>query len=133
MVIYGYGVPGGALTLKRPPSALGPRRPPGVKSDPTMKMVITNANRLEIVLGRPLLLGIHAKESIVVFYRTLSPQKCKKTKYRKTRNRRSPRAKCDPREEKSKFSKKRLSSTAKNHYADLEDTVVTKSRRLASL
>jgi hypothetical protein len=51
--------------------------PPGVKSDPTMKMVITNANRLEIVLERPLLLGIHAKETIVVFYSTLSPQNVK--------------------------------------------------------
>jgi hypothetical protein len=42
-----------------------------------MKMVITNANRLEIVLGRTFLLGIHAKEAIVVFYSTLSPQKLK--------------------------------------------------------
>jgi hypothetical protein len=32
------------LTLKRPPLALGCRRPPGVKCDPTMKMVITNAD-----------------------------------------------------------------------------------------
>jgi hypothetical protein len=60
-----------------PPSALGLRKPPGVKSDPTMKMVITNANRLEIVLGRPLLLEIHAKETTVVFYSTFSPQNAK--------------------------------------------------------
>ena len=31
------------LTLKRPPQVSGRRRPPGVKCDPTMKMVITNA------------------------------------------------------------------------------------------
>ena len=31
------------LSLKRPPQVLGHRRPPGVKCDPTMKMVITNA------------------------------------------------------------------------------------------
>jgi hypothetical protein len=55
-----------------------------------MKMVITNANRIETVFGRPFLLGIHAKETIVVFYSTLSPQKCKKTKYRKTRRGRPP-------------------------------------------
>jgi hypothetical protein len=42
-----------------------------------MKMVITNANRPEIVFGRPFLLGIQAKEAIVVFYSTSSPQKCK--------------------------------------------------------
>jgi hypothetical protein len=70
-----------------------------------MKMVITNANRLEIVLGRPILWGIQAKETILVFYSTLSPQKFKKTKYRKTRRGRPPGVKCDPREGKSKFSK----------------------------
>ena len=31
------------FTLKRPPYILGRRRPPGVKCDPTMKVVITNA------------------------------------------------------------------------------------------
>jgi hypothetical protein len=31
-----------------------------------MKMVITNANCLEIVPGRPFLSGIHAKETLVV-------------------------------------------------------------------
>jgi hypothetical protein len=38
-----------------------------------MKMVKTNAYSLEIVLGRPLLSGIQAKEAVVVFYSTLSP------------------------------------------------------------
>jgi hypothetical protein len=66
-----------------------------------MKIVITNANRLEIVLWRPFLSGIQAKEAIVVFYRKLSP-----SKYRKTRRGRPPGVKCDPREGKSKFSKK---------------------------
>jgi hypothetical protein len=55
-----------------------------------MKLVITNANRLENVLGRPFLSGIQAKEAIVVFYSTLSPQKCRKTKDRKTRRGRPP-------------------------------------------
>jgi hypothetical protein len=63
-----------------------------------MKIVITNANRLEIVLGRPFLSGIQAKEAIFVFYSTLSPQKMQKTKYRKTRSGRPPGVKCDHRE-----------------------------------
>jgi len=45
-----------------------------------------------------------------------------KTKYRKTTRARPPGVKSDPREEKSKFWKKRLSPTAQNHYADPEDT-----------
>ena len=45
-----------------------------------------------------------------------------KTKYRKTKRARPPGAKSDPREGKSQFSEKRLSPTAQNHYADLQDT-----------
>jgi len=45
-----------------------------------------------------------------------------KTKYRKTSCARPPGVKSDPREGKSNFYKKRLSPTAQNHYADLEDT-----------
>ena len=45
-----------------------------------------------------------------------------KTKYRKTKRARPPGVKCDPREGKQKFQKKRLSPTAQNHYANLEDT-----------
>jgi len=45
-----------------------------------------------------------------------------KTKYRKTKHARPPGVKSDPREGKSKFLEKRLSPTAQNHYADLEDT-----------
>ena len=35
-------------------------------------------NRLEIVQGRPFLFRILAKDTVVVFYSTLSPQKCTK-------------------------------------------------------
>jgi len=45
-----------------------------------------------------------------------------KTKYRKTSRARPPGAKSDPREGKFKILEKRLSPTAQNHYADLEDT-----------
>jgi len=45
-----------------------------------------------------------------------------KTKYRKTTRARLPGVKSDPREGKIKFLEKRLSPTAQNHYADLEDT-----------
>jgi len=44
-----------------------------------------------------------------------------KTKYGKTTRARPPGVKSDPRREKSKFLEKRLSPTAQNHYADLED------------
>ena len=44
-----------------------------------------------------------------------------KTKYGKTTRARPPGVKSDPREGKSKFLEKRLSPTAQNHYADLED------------
>jgi hypothetical protein len=52
-----------------------------------MKLVITNANLPEIVLGRPILSGIHAKETILVFYSTLSLQKCKKKLIQKNKTR----------------------------------------------
>ena len=45
-----------------------------------------------------------------------------KTKYRKTTRARPPGVKSDPRGGKSKFLEKRLSPTAQNHYANLEDT-----------
>ena len=45
-----------------------------------------------------------------------------KTKYGKTRRARPPGVKSDPRGGKSKFLEKRLSPTAQNHYADLENT-----------
>jgi hypothetical protein len=45
-----------------------------------------------------------------------------KTKYRKTTCARPHGVKSDPRVGKSKFLEKRLSPTAQNHYADLEDT-----------
>jgi hypothetical protein len=45
-----------------------------------------------------------------------------KTKYRKITHTRPPGVKSDPRGGKSKFLEKRLSPTAQNHYADLEDT-----------
>jgi len=45
-----------------------------------------------------------------------------KTKYGKTTRARPPGVKSDPREGKSKFLEKRLSPTAQNNYADLEDT-----------
>jgi len=45
-----------------------------------------------------------------------------KTKYRKASPTRPPGVKSDPRGGKSKFLEKRLSSTAQNHYGDLEDT-----------
>jgi len=45
-----------------------------------------------------------------------------KIKYRKTTRARPPGVKSDPRGGKSKFLEKRLSPTAQNHYADLEDT-----------
>ena len=45
-----------------------------------------------------------------------------KTKYRKTTRARPPGVKSDPRGGKSKFLEKRLSPTAQNHYADLQDT-----------
>jgi hypothetical protein len=44
-----------------------------------------------------------------------------KTKYGKTTCARPPGIKSDPRGGKSKFLEKRLSPTAKHHYADLED------------
>jgi hypothetical protein len=45
-----------------------------------------------------------------------------KTNYRKATCARPPGVKFDPRGGKSKFLEKRLSPTAQNHYADLEDT-----------
>jgi len=45
-----------------------------------------------------------------------------KTKYRKTTRARPPGVKSDPRGGKSKFLEKRLSPTAQNHYADLQNT-----------
>jgi len=35
-------------------------------------------NRLEIVIGRPFLFRIPTKDTVVLFYSTLSPQKCTK-------------------------------------------------------
>jgi hypothetical protein len=49
------------------------------------------------------LFRIPAKDSIVVIYSTLSPQKCTKLNTEKTRRGRPPGIKCDPREGKSKF------------------------------
>jgi hypothetical protein len=90
-----------------------------------MKMVITDANRSEIVLGRPFLLEIQAKEAIVAFYSTLSPQKCKKLNTEKQDAKDHLGSNVTPQREIEIFEK-RLSPTAENHYANLEVTVVTK-------
>jgi hypothetical protein len=45
-----------------------------------------------------------------------------KTKYRKTKRARPPGVKSNHREGKIEILEKRLSATAQNHYADLEDT-----------
>jgi hypothetical protein len=75
-----------------------------------------------MVHGRPFLFRIPTKDTVVVFYSTLSPQKCTKNKKKKTKPARSSAVKSDHRRGKSKSLEKRLSPTAQNHYADLEDT-----------
>ena len=65
---------------------------------------------------------IPIKDTLVVFYSTLSPQKCTKLNTEKQKGARPPGVKSDPREGKIEILEKRLSSTAQNHYADLQDT-----------
>jgi hypothetical protein len=96
-----------------------------------MKMVIINANRLEIVLGRFIFIGNTSKRSNSSILQHIITTKCKKTKYRITRHRRPPGVKCDPREGKIEIFEKRLAPTAKkNHYADLEDTCSDKVTKI---
>jgi hypothetical protein len=58
----------------------------------------------------------------VVFYSTLSPQKCTKLSTEKQNAQGHLGSNLTPERRKIEILEKRLSPTAQNHYADLEDT-----------
>ena len=100
------------------------------------------------VQGRPFLFRIPAKDTVVVFYSTLSPQKCTKLNIEKQHAQGHLGSNLTPGRKKIKILEKQLSLTAQNHYADLQETcdkvtkvcvivkytknVIEKKRRLGS-
>ena len=74
------------------------------------------------VQGRPFLFRIPAKDTVVVFYSTLSPQKCTKLNIEKQHAQGHLGSNLTPGRKKIKILEKQLSLTAQNHYADLQQT-----------
>jgi hypothetical protein len=75
-------------------------------------------------------LGIQAKEAIVVFYSTSSPQKCKYLNTEKQDAEGHLGSNVTPERENRNFRKKVITNRKKNHYADLEDTCSDKVTRV---
>ena len=74
---------------------------------------------------RPFLFRIPTKDTVVLFYSTLSPQKCTKLNTEKQNAQGHLGSNLTPDRE-NRNLKKQLSPTAQNHYADLEDTCLDK-------
>ena len=78
-------------------------------------------NLLETVQGRPFLFRIPAKHTVVVFYSTLSPQKCSKLNIEKQHAQGHLGSNLTPGGG-IEILEKQLSLTAQNHYVDLQET-----------